>query len=85
MTSIGIDGGADTIYSSRFGLTGMTGTFANAAAAAAISSVTALTDVPTEVNGINTAAATTGAVALGDQPWTVPYHLRRKRVPRFGY
>lgn len=77
MTSIGVDGGADTIYSSRFGLTGMTGTFTNAAAAQAISTVTALTDVPTEVNGlVATAAATTGAVALGDEPWTVAYHLQ---------
>lgn len=77
MISVGVDGGQDIVYSSRFGLTGMSGTL-TAAQTNGIAAVTAADDIPDDVHGLAAAAATgaTAALAAGDEPWTVPYHLQ---------
>jgi hypothetical protein len=77
MISIGIDGGQDIVYSSRFGLTDMTGTF-SPALSTGIEAIASLTDVPAAVHGLAEAAPTgaTSAPAAVDQPWAIPYHLQ---------
>jgi hypothetical protein len=80
MISVGINGGTDTVYSARFGLTGMTGVL-NAAQLQGITAAGSdTTYVIPAAHGIVTAGAAAGTTAAAAVPeaglYTVPYNLQ---------
>lgn len=78
MISVGVDGGTDIVYSSRFGLTGMTGTFSAAVQQGVTAAGSDTTFTPEASHELVTGgdAATATSVVPEAGVYTVPYRLQ---------